>query len=47
MKKFYSKIIVLVSASVHDNIWELWLFIRESLLHVVAMLNSSLKSRFI
>jgi len=29
MKKFPSKITVLVSYSVPDSVWELWLFIRE------------------
>jgi len=29
MKRLSSKITVLVSYSVHDNIWEIWLFIRE------------------
>ena len=41
MKNFSSKITLLVSYSVHDNIWELWLFIRE--FGVAAMLNPSLK----
>jgi len=43
-KKFSSKITVLVSCGVHDNVWELWLFIRE--LPMAAMLNPSLKSIF-
>jgi len=32
MKKFFSKMTALVSYSVHDNIWELWLFIRDFIL---------------
>ena len=44
MKKFFGKIIVLVSYSVHDNVWEIWLFIRE--FRIAAMLNSSLRNRF-
>jgi len=47
MKQFSSKITVLVSYSVHYNIWEIWLFVREYRIHVAAMLNSSLKNRFI
>ena len=42
-QKFSSKITVLVSYSMHDNVWELWLFIRE--FPVAAMLNPSFKSR--
>ena len=45
MKNFESKITVLVSYSVHDNLWEVWLGIIE--FSVAAMLNSSLKIRFI
>ena len=35
---------VKMSYSVHDNVWELWLLIRE--FPMAAMLNPSLKSRF-
>jgi len=41
MKQFSIKILVLVSYSVHDNVRELWLFIRE--FPKAAMLNSSFK----
>jgi len=44
-EKVSSKITLLVSYSVHDNVSELWLLIRE--FTIVAMLNPSLKSRFI
>jgi len=44
-EKFNSKITVLVSYSVHHNVWELWLVIRE--FPIAAKLNPSLKSRFL
>jgi len=44
MKQFSSKITVLVSYSVSDNIWELWFFVRE--FPIAVILNPSLKSRF-
>jgi len=28
MKKFSSKITALVSYSLHDNVWQLWLFVK-------------------
>jgi len=48
MRKFSSKMTlytVLLSNSVHDNVWEIWLFIRE--FPIAAMLNSLLKNPFI
>jgi len=48
MKKLFSKIIVIVYYSVHDNVSELWLFIREfPMAAISAILNPSLKSRFL
>jgi len=44
MKQFSSKITVLMSYSVHDNVSELWRFIRE--FPTAATFNTSLKSRF-
>ena len=44
MKKFPSKITVLVSLNVHNSVWELLLFIKE--FPIAAMVNLSLKSRF-
>jgi len=46
MKKIPSEITSLVSYNVHDNVWELglWLFIRE--FPIAPMLNPLLKSRF-
>ena len=43
-EKISNKITVLGLHSVHDNVWELWLCIREFPLY--AMLNPSLKSSF-
>ena len=43
-KKCLSKITVLVFYNVHDNVPELWLFVRE--FTIVATLNPSLKSRY-
>ena len=47
MKKLSTKITVLVSYSEQDNVWELWLFKREFPIHVAAIWNPSLKSRFL
>jgi len=44
LTNFHSNITVLVSYNVHDNVWQLWHFIRE--FPIAPMLNPSLKSRF-
>jgi len=45
MKNLFFKITVLVFYGVLDNVWKLWLFIRE--FPIAAMINPSLKSRFL
>ena len=44
MKKFSTKITVLISYSVHDKVGEIWVFIKE--FPIAAMLNSSQENHF-
>ena len=47
MKKFSSEITVLLCYSVHDNVWMIWLFIREFPIAVIAIVISTLLKRYL